>query len=144
MLYRFILPIALLAATPVFAQTAPSDAPVAGQARGGQLRERLQQIHDRLAITPAQQPQWDAVVAALRQNAQAMRANPATAAVRVGNLNAVQEMHAAADLAHARADALQRMIPPVEALYASLSPDQQHTADLTLAQAMHAGQRRRG
>ena len=136
MLYRFVLPLALLVAMPVFAQTAPE--PTA-QARGGPMRERLQQVHDRLAITPAQQPQWDAVVAALRDNARSMRANPATAAIRSGHLTAVQDLHAAADLAHARADALQRMIPPVEALYASLSPEQQRTADETLAKAMHAG-----
>lgn len=73
-----------------------------------------------------------------------MRANPAVAAVRSGNLNAVQEIYAAADVAHARADALQRMIPSIEALYASLSPEQQHTADQVLAQTMHAGQGRRG
>ena len=140
MLYRFVLPLALLVATPVFAQTAPdSTAP-----RIGQMRERLQQVHDRLAITPAQQPQWDAVVAVLRDNARSMRANPATAAIRSGHLTAVQELHAASDLAHARADALQRMIPPVEALYATLSPEQQHTADETLAKAMHAGNGRRG
>jgi protein CpxP len=108
------------------------------------MRERLQQVHDRLAITPAQQPQWDAVVAALRENAQSMRANPATAAIRGGHLTAVQDLHAASDLAHARADALQRMISPVEALYATLSPEQQRTADETLAKAMHAGKGRRG
>jgi protein CpxP len=139
-LYRFVLPLALLVATPVFAQPAPeSTAP-----RGGHLRERLQQVHDRLAITPAQQPQWDAVVLALRDNAQSMRANPAAAAIRSGHLTAVQDLHAAADLAHARVDALQRMIPPVEALYATLSPEQQRMADETLAKAMHAGKGRRG
>ncbi len=103
------------------------------------MRERLQKIHDRLAITPAQEPKWDAVVAMLRENAQAMRANPASTALRGGKLTAVEDLRAAADVAHARADALQRMIPPVEALYASLSPDQRHAADETLSRAMRGG-----
>lgn len=141
--YRLALPLALLAATPVFAQTAPAPA-AATSVRGDHMRERLQKIHDRLAITPAQQPQWDAVLAALRENAQAMRANPASAALRTGKLTAVQDLNAAADLARARADGLQRMIPSVEALYASLSPDQQHAADETLARAMHGGWRQGG
>ena len=142
MLFRFVLPLAILAATPVFAQPAP-DEPPAARAQNP-LRERLQQLHERLGITPAQQPQWEAMLAAMRDNAKAMRANPAASAFRSGTLNAVQEIHAAADLAHARADALQRMIPSVEALYASLSPEQQHTADQVLAQAMHAGPARHG
>ena len=150
MLYRFALPLALLAATPVFAQTAPAaDAPTTApdttanpaHGRGGYMRERLQKIHDRLAITPAQEPKWDAVVAVLRENAQAMRSNPASTALHGGKLTAVEDLRAAADLAHARADALQRMIPPVDALYASLSPDQQHAADETLGRAMRGGPR---
>lgn len=159
MLYRFALPLLLLAGTPAFAQTAAAtDAPVAaapdsvaapdaapdaaqGHGRGGYMRERLQKIHDRLAITPAQEPKWDAVVATLRENAQAMRANPASTGLRGGKLTAVQDLRAAADLAHARADALQRMIPPVDALYAVLSPDQQRAADETLSRAMRGGSR---
>lgn len=160
MLYRFALPLLLLAATPAFAQTAAAtDAPVAaapdatatpnatarrGHGQGGYMRERLQKIHDRLAITPAQEPKWDAVVATLRENAQAMRANPASTALRGGKLTAVQDLRAAADLARARADALQRMIPPVDALYATLSPDQQRAADETLSRAMRGGQKHEG
>lgn len=108
------------------------------------MRERLQQIHDRLAITPAQEPKWDAVVATLRDNAEAMRANPAGSALRGGKLTAVQDLRAAADLARARGDALQRMIPPVDAFYATLSPDQQRAADETLGRAMRAGPKHDG
>ncbi|MGI4793274.1 MAG: Spy/CpxP family protein refolding chaperone [Janthinobacterium lividum] len=152
--YRFALPLLLLAATPAFAQTAAAtDAPVAaapdsaatpGHGRGGYMSERLQKIHDRLAITPAQEPKWDAVVATLRENAQAMRANPASTALRGGKLTAVQDLRAAADLARVRADALQRMIPPVDALYATLSPDQQRAADETLSRAMRGGPKHEG
>ncbi len=93
------------------------------------MQHRLTEVHDRLGITPAQQPQWDALVGTLRDNAVAMRANPAVQAIRSGRLDAVQEMRAAADLARQRADAMQRTLPAVEALYAVLSPEQRQMAD---------------
>ncbi len=155
MFRRILLPAAaaaVLLSTPVFAQGGPGNpdgyqsAPRGdfGPAQGVQQRiqGRLQKFHDRLGITPAQQPQWDAVAAALRENAQAMRGSPALQAVRSGQLNAVQEMHAFADVARQRADAAQRMIPPVEALYAVLSPQQRQAADQALNQMMHRGHRR--
>jgi hypothetical protein len=134
---------AVLLSTPVFAQGNPpfpdnyQTAPRGDFGRAHRIQERLQRLHDRLGITPAQQPQWDAVVATLRENAQAMRGSPARQAIRSGQLNAVQDMHAFADLAHQRADAVQRMIPPVEALYAALSPQQRQTADQVLNRVMH-------
>ena len=157
MFRRFIAPaaaLAVLASAPVFAQPAPApdtgyQSPAQSSSRGPahdqrRIGARVQKLHDRLGITAAQQPQWDAVVAAMRDNAAAMRANPAVQAIRRGKLNAVQELNAAADVAHARADALQRMIPTVEALYASLSPEQQRTADQALDRMMHAGGHHRG
>ena len=142
---------AVLISTASFAQAAPSTpdgyqaAPSSDFRPERGMQHRLQQLHDRLAITPAQQPQWDAVIATLRDNVQAMRGNPALQAVRSGQLNAPQELRAASDLATQRADALQRMIPPVDALYAALSPEQRQIADREIDRMMHqAGGPRRG
>ncbi len=87
------------------------------------------------------------MVGALRENVAAMRANPARQAVRSGRLDGVQELHALSDLARQRADAMQRLIPPVEALYAVLSPEQRQVADQAMQRLMrrggaHAEQRR--
>lgn len=150
MFKRILLPAAaaaVLLSTPVFAQGGPATpdgyqpAPRGDFRPAQRIQGRLQKFHDSLGITPAQQPQWDAVVATLRENAQAMRGSPARQAVRSGQLNAVQDMHAFADLARQRADAAQRMIPPVEALYAVLSPQQRQTADRALDRMMHRGRR---
>ena len=148
MLKRIFLPTlatAVLISTASFAQ-APTVAPNGHQApprgdfrpeRG--IQHRLQRLHERLAITPAQQPQWEAVVAALRENAVAMRGNPSWQAVRSGRLSAPQELRAVSDLAQQRADAMQRMVPPVDALYAALSPEQRQIADKAIDKAMRRG-----
>ncbi len=89
------------------------------------------------ASPPAQQPQWDAVVATLRENAQSMRASPALQALRSGQLNAVQALRASADLAQQRADNMARLVPAVDALYASLSPPQRQEADQVMQRFVH-------
>lgn len=148
MIKRILLPTAaaaMLLSGPVFAQPGPGGpggyqaAPNGdfGPERG--IQRRLQGLHDRLGISPAQQPQWDAVVGTLRENAQAMRGSPALQAVRSGRLNAVQELQALSDLARQRADAMQRLIPAVDALYAALSPEQRQVADQALQRLVHRG-----
>ena len=148
MLKRFGLSLvasAVLLSTPVFAQAvtgdAPAPAPIARGDQGGRMQHRLQEAHDRLGITAAQQPQWDAVVATLRDNMQQMRASPAVQAIRSGQLNGVQAVRAAADAARLRADAMQRMVPAVEGLYNVLSPEQRQVADREIQHMMHHGPR---
>jgi hypothetical protein len=106
------------------------------------MRQRLTEAHDRLGITPAQQPQWDALVATMRENAQSMRANPAVQALRSGNIDGVQQVRAAAEVARQRADGLQRLASATEALYAVLSPEQRQIADRDIARIMHRDQHR--
>ena len=148
MIKRILLPAAaaaMLLSGPVFAQGGPAGPDgYQGAPRGDfgpehGIQRRLQGLHDRLGITPAQQPQWDAVVGTLRENAQAMRGSPALQAVRSGRLNAVQELHALSDLARQRADAMQRLIPAVDGLYAVLSPEQRQIADQAMQRLIHHG-----
>ena len=140
----------ILATTSVFAQIPPgANAPIApptsGDLRSGDgMRHRVRELHDRLGISPAQQPQWDALIGTLRDNAAAMRASPAVQAVRSGQLDAVQALRAAADVARQRADAMQRTIAPLEALYAVMSPEQRRMADTDLVEFLHAGGPHRG
>jgi Spy/CpxP family protein refolding chaperone len=135
----------IVATSSVFAQGTPdagAPAPRGDYRPAGPMQHRLREVHDQLGITQAQQPQWEALVGTLRDNAAAMRADPAVQAIRSGRLDAVQELRAAADLARQRADAMQRTLPAVEALYAVLSPEQRQVADREISHLVQGGHHR--
>lgn len=150
MLKRVLFPAAaaaMLLSGPVFAQNGPGGftTPVQGYqgpqtgnfGPGHGIQFRLQKLHDRLGITPAQQPQWDNLAGSIRQAAQVVRGSPAAQALRSGDLNAVQKLQAMADLAGLRAQAMQQVVPAAQALYAALSPQQRQTADAMLQRFGH-------
>jgi protein CpxP len=156
---RTALIVTLLGAlsVPAFAQTAPTTAPTAaptapstaagaaavGAMPGGpmadpnskaamaRVEQHIAQMHDRLAITPAQQPQWDAFAAVMRDNAQRMGRSYADRASRVSTQTALDDMKNYAAISHEHADNVDRLLKPFEALYASMSPEQRVAADKT-------------
>jgi periplasmic protein CpxP/Spy len=83
-------------------------------------------LHQRLQITPAQEAQFNAVANIMRENAR-MEANapqqPAAGATAVDDLRAYIR-YSEVELA-----GLKKMLPPLEALYATLSPTQKRAAD---------------
>jgi hypothetical protein len=89
---------------------------------------RITELHAKLHITAAEQPQWDAFTAVMRENAQhaeataAQRGNPA-------GMSALDDMRAYTSMAAAHAADMQKMLPAFEALYNSMTPDQQKQAD---------------
>jgi len=123
--------------------------PAASQAPAGLLRtrrtasegveRRIRELHDKLGITAQQQRAWDAFAAVMRENAAhaaEMRAARRAAAL----LPAPDDMQRYATAAQSHADDLKRLVPPFQALYASMSAEQKRMAD----QAMGSFQRRQG
>ncbi len=110
---------------------------------------RMRHMHDRLHITAAQEDKWSAVVKVMAENETAGRNRrmdsnredrrrddrEETRMSAVDNLKAMQ-VHADDSAAN-----LKKIIPPVEALYTSLSPDQQKRADQMFS---HRDRRDRG
>jgi protein CpxP len=109
------------AATPGSAQ-APSD-PVAG---------RVKYLHDRLRITPEQEPLWDAVAQAIRDNARSIvphlreRLRARTSGSALDVLNSYEA------LGETQLEGLKKFIAVFDALYASLSESQKKIADAIL------------
>lgn len=115
------------------AQKAPPKAQAQPQAPQEQGVERqIGDLRKRLNITPQQQPQFDAFAQAMRQNAQTMEPLMQEQEQSTKR-NAIDDLKAAAKFAAAEADALKRLMAPLQALYDTLSDQQKKVADQVLA-----------
>jgi protein CpxP len=88
----------------------------------------IAELHQRLQITPAQEPQFNALANVMRQNARTMAGAPPA------NANAVAALRLAIQYGQQEIDGMRRMLPALQALYASLSPEQRQTADMVFHQ----------
>lgn len=128
-------------AAPAAAQTTPTTPPSttatgaatpamhAKRSPVDRVEARITQLHDQLKITAAQQPQWDALAQAMRDNAKQMQTLLQARAKNVKTASAVDDLHSYEALADAHADGLKKFVPAFETLYASMSDDQKKTAD---------------
>lgn len=133
-----LLSACLGAAAVLAAGPAPAPAPSAQQQQPRLDREGMAQVERhiaglrrRLGITAAQQPQWDAFAAVMRQNALHMKTMQRDRADRVELMTAPEDMRSYADVVRAHADDLGRLLPAFEALYAAMTPEQKALADRT-------------
>ena len=107
------------------------------------VEQHIDELHRRLGITPAQEGQWSAFAGMLRQNALAMRQAYADHPVHAASGSALDDLRNYAALSREHADNVGRLLPPFEALYASLSPEQRAAADRTF-QSFRGGPDRPG
>lgn len=137
MLARLALIATLLLPVTVHAQTADADMRRAQEL----MATRAKALHDRLRITPAQQPRWDAFTAVMAENARhvaALHAGQASAP-----RSALDDLKGYAAAVQAHADDVARLVGPFEQLYASMSPDQKVLADRTFREFEQREVRRR-
>jgi protein CpxP len=106
-----------------------------GQANAARVEARIRDMHDKLGITAAQAPQWDAFVAVIRDNAQAERDRQADQATKAATMNAVEDLQSFATMADAHAASVKSLIPSFQAVYDSLSDAQKKKADLLFRQS---------
>ena len=103
--------------------------PAQAAAPGPNIEANITQLHQRLQITPAQEPRFAALANVMRENARMMPSAPPPA-----NPSAVDDLRLAIQGGEQELLGLKRLLPPLEALYASLSPAQQRTADQVFRQ----------
>jgi hypothetical protein len=122
----------ILAAGPALAQT---DAPATPPAQAGPSRRALTRLehtiadlHRRLHITAAEQPQWDVFTQILRDNAEHMDALY-EARSTAETMSAVDDLRSNAGIAEARAQDMRRLVPAFETLYDAMPPEQRRLAD---------------
>ena len=90
---------------------------------------QISQLRKLLHITKAQMPQWEALAAAMRENARLLRESAADRA-KIHPTTIVDRLYTDRKMSQARLKRLERLIPLAEALYAVLSPRQKAKADI--------------
>ncbi len=102
------------------------------------VERRIADLRAKLHITPDEQALWDKFAGVMRDNAKQMRERASERAAKLSSMNASDNMQSYAQLAMLHAQDLQNLSAAFQSLYASLSPDQQHTADTMFRDAtMH-------
>lgn len=111
------------------AQAAPgAAAPTARRGPAATVERRIADLHKKLHLTPAQEPQFQAFADVMRANAQAMQAL-FEARAQHRDRTAPGMLHWYAQLTAAHADALNKLAPAFDTLYQNLSPEQKKDAD---------------
>jgi hypothetical protein len=95
------------------------------------VEESIASLHQRLQITPAQEAPFGAVANAIRANARAEATAPHQP---TANASAVDELRAEIQYDEMELAGLKKLLPALEALYASLSPAQRQAADSAFRQ----------
>jgi periplasmic protein CpxP/Spy len=91
---------------------------------GMSVESSIAMLHQRLGITPAQEPAFAGLASVMRENARMSTGGPPPA-----NANAVYQLQLAIRYGQQEINGMRRMLPALQALYASLSPAQQAIAN---------------
>jgi hypothetical protein len=134
LLAAFAMPAAAIAATPA-AMTAQQ--PAMPKAMALKVEQHITTLHAQLAITPAEQPQWDQFAQTMRDNAAQMGETVDDRGTRMTQMNAAENMQSYATLAQVHADNMKKLSTSFGTLYSALSDEQKHVAD-TLFRNDHA------
>jgi hypothetical protein len=93
------------------------------------IEARITYLHERLRITPAEEPLWAKVAQAMRDNAQAVTPIIRERVQAVQHGNAMDYLNLYQKLGEAQLDGLKKFAAAFQALYADLSPAQKKIAD---------------
>jgi hypothetical protein len=119
----------------------PAPAPQAAAPQGGgaaaategdteTVEQRIASLHEALKITPAQEPKWQAVAKAMRENAAAMdKLMAESQAMDPEKMTAVQNLANYQKFARAQVAGLKNLTDDFRALYQAMPPDQKKVAD---------------
>ena len=102
------------------------------------VEQRIAALSAKLAITPAQQADWQAFTQVMRDNAENTDTLFTQRAQNAASMNAVDNMKSYAVVARGYADSTERLSTAFEAVYAKFSPEQKQTADILFRQAKPA------
>jgi hypothetical protein len=108
------------------------------------VEQRITELHAKLAITAAEQPQWDQFVQVMRDNATTMDATAKQRAQAMPTMTAAENMQSYASIAMEHAQDMQKMVPAFQALYSSMTDSQKRMADQVFRTDAHKAAQKHG
>ncbi len=147
----FAVMVALAMANPVLAQQAEQPAPQAmpghmhGQAHGRHdpVEARIAELHQKLQITPEQEPQWNAVAQIMRDSQKAAAELIQEKRQNEASMTAIDDLRAYADIAENHAAGVRKLADAFGTLYASMPDSQKKVADEVFRQHKRRSMRHR-
>jgi periplasmic protein CpxP/Spy len=135
-----MLGVILLGAGPALAQTqapaaiapaprAPSSAATNSASASAWIDQRIAQMHQRLKITPEQEPAWQAFAQVMRDNMTSIEKAYADRRASVATMSAPDNMRDFAQIEQERAAGIQKLAGAFQTLYETMSDDQKKIAD---------------
>jgi glutamine synthetase adenylyltransferase len=117
------------------AQTRPTPAAASAvDQKGGNVEQRITQLHAQLKITPDQESKWNSVAQAMRDNEANMQKLVAEKHQQAPqNLSAVDDLKTYQEFAQAHVDGLKNLTSAFSSLYDSMSDQQKKNADQVFA-----------
>jgi periplasmic protein CpxP/Spy len=136
-------------ATNAAVQPAPTAVSQAGagatQTKGETVEQRITDLHAALQITPVQEPMWNNVAQAMRENAANMEKLVASdRTTPPQNMTAVEDLKSYQKFAQAHVDGLKNLIDSFSTLYDAMPGPQQKIADQVFNTAGHQSARSHG
>jgi len=105
--------------------------------------QRIADLHTQLSITGKQEPAWNKFAGVMRANARELDQAYQQRAQNFDTMSAVQNMRSYAKIEQMRARDVEKLVPPFQSLYASLTPQQKHQADTLFRNRAEAAQQQR-
>ncbi|MBL8704479.1 MAG: Spy/CpxP family protein refolding chaperone, partial [Rhodospirillales bacterium] len=113
------------------AKTAPGSGGAAARTYSTpeRVEARINDLHQKLSITPAQEPQWKELAETMRNNAKNVEQKASEREKALQTMTVMDDLRSYESLAKAHADSMSKLVASFEPLYASMSPEQKKKAD---------------
>jgi hypothetical protein len=131
------------AATPDAGQVQANTVPAVDSAVLKHVDQRLIALKKSLVITPAQQADWHGFAAVMRSNATGLSRMYDERNAKLGTMNALANIESYAAITGRQADDMNALSAAFQILYGTLTPVQQHKADMVFRVKARQHERKR-
>jgi protein CpxP len=97
--------------------------------RDDAVEHRIADLHTKLKITQAEEPQWKTVADTMRENAKELDHAIDRRTASIAGATAIDNLNSYADIAQAHANGVKKLASAFSGLYSVMSADQKKTAD---------------